>query len=194
MPKYNKKYKTVVIDPPWPIDSATPFKSEWKELPRDLNTRYFQLTIDEIRNFPIDDFAGPSCYLFLWATNSKTRGQPILRLAFDLLNIWGFKYHQMITWVKPRVLTCWSPISTRTEHCLFGYRGKLNQSQIAVMQNAIITNYQTPHSEKPVQFYQLLRRWTPEPRIDIFARQRHYGFDGWGDEYVGEGPLSEWLE
>jgi len=50
------------------------------------------------------------------------------------------------------------------------------------------------HSEKPARFYQLLRAWTPKPRIDIFARNAHEGFDGWGDEYVGEGALAPYLK
>lgn len=38
------------------------------------------------------------------------------------------------------------------------------------------------HSEKPDVFYANILKVTNAPRIDIFARKRHYGFDAWGNE------------
>ena len=38
------------------------------------------------------------------------------------------------------------------------------------------------HSVKPVEFYELLERISPGPRLDMFARSPHEGFDGWGTE------------
>jgi len=184
------KYKTVVIDPPWLVDNI----GDLRALTTDVRGVYDRMTEEDILNFPIDNFAHEECYLFLWATNSKTRNKPILQLAFEILHEWGFKFHNMITWSKSQGFSAWSLLRNHTEHCLFGYRGKLDQSKTSLMPNHIHTVNQTKHSQKPVKFYQMLRAWTPKPRIDLFARQRHYGFDGWGDEYVGEGPLAKWLE
>ena len=39
---------------------------------------------------------------------------------------------------------------------------------------------------KPEGFYELLRRVTPEPRLDMFARRRIEGFEAWGDQAPGE--------
>jgi N6-adenosine-specific RNA methylase IME4 len=44
----------------------------------------------------------------------------------------------------------------------------------------------TTHSEKPSMFYEILRIRTKEPRIDIFARKRHFGFDAYGDQVETE--------
>ena len=43
------------------------------------------------------------------------------------------------------------------------------------------------HSEKPEGFYDLLRRITQSPRLDIFSRRRIAGFESWGQE-APEGP------
>ena len=40
------------------------------------------------------------------------------------------------------------------------------------------------HSVKPFEFFDQVRAMTHEPRLDLFARQPHNGFDGWGSEYA----------
>ena len=52
----------------------------------------------------------------------------------------------------------------------------------------IIKEDSTNHSVKPMTFYNLLLRGTPEPRIDIFSRKKHIGFDSYGDQ--AEEPLT----
>ena len=195
------KYKTVVVDPPWPVD----FKGAQRlniVYPRKnkhgrLNEANYELnTIDEILDFPINDFADNNAVLFLWVTSGKIDNVPIIDIGFDILKSWGFSYHTIITWVKHQGLAVFSPIRSITDHILMSWRGNFRNliKSCGVMPSAFSTHgYQIKHSEKPVRFYQLLRAWTPEPRINVFARNAHEGFDGWGDEYVGDGPLQEYL-
>ena len=181
------KYKTVVIDPPWnlkgTLDLVIPH-GPYPTLP------YKSMTIEQLKQFPINDFADDAL-LFMWVIDST------LRDAFDILDAWGFKYHCLLSWDKGSGAAIWSPIMRRNEYCIFAYRGHfrdLTNNQMGVMQSQITTGGVRKHSQKPARFYQLLRAWTPEPRIDIFARNAHEGFDGWGDEYVGDGPLQEFLQ
>lgn len=46
------------------------------------------------------------------------------------------------------------------------------------------------HSAKPSAFYADIAQRTEGPRLDLFARQVHPGWDGWGDEY--EGTPMDW--
>lgn len=187
------KYKTVTIDFPWPLKVGGNVPKTMQGTALSTRLVYDTMPAEDIRQFPIDDFAAEECLLFIWVTNGKMgNGYPIIRFGFELLEEWGFLYHHVITWKKTNPFAFWSPIRSATEHVLFGYRGKLPKSY-GVMPS-IFTAPNHRHSEKPARFYQLLRSWTPEPRIDLFARRAHEGFDGWGDEYVGEGPLVQYME
>ena len=186
------KYKTVVIDPPWAMSVSKPPDRAGRLHTLSHNLEYNSMSIREITKFPIDDFAADECQLFLWVINGKIKGKSGIEHGFNILREWGFEYHNIITWVKSNCFALWSPILNKTEHVLYGFRGGLARDKMGVMKN-VFNAPVTKHSEKPAQFYQKLREWTPEPRIDLFARQAHYGFDGWGDEYVGEGPLMEFL-
>ena len=184
------RYKTVVIDFPWPINTGPSPKSLQGSSLKPL--QYKTMTLEEIKEFDIEQFTADDCQLFLWVTTGKVKDISIIRYAFDVLEHWGFTYHQLITWVKTSGFCVFSPIRSVTEHVIYAYRGHLTDGY-SHMTNAFTTSQQT-HSEKPARFYQLLRAWTPEPRIDIFARRAHEGFDGWGNEYVGDGPLQEFLK
>ena len=186
------KYKTVVIDLPWPMKTATnPVTLEGSNYHEKLP--YESMTTQEILDFPINDFADEDALIFLWVANGRTvDDEPIPALGFRCLQEWGFRYNSMIHWLRNQVTCLWSPIAITTETCLFGWR-----KQPLDLINSMKNFFEAPrgaHSEKPARFYQLLRAWTPEPRIDIFARNAHEGFDGWGDEYVGEGPLAPYLK
>jgi N6-adenosine-specific RNA methylase IME4 len=186
------KYKTIVIDPPWNLKTATSPNiingSRYKD-----KLSYESMTTQEILDFPINDFADKDALIFLWVANGRTvDDEPIPELGFKCLQDWGFRYNSMIHWIRNQHTCLWSPIALRTETCLFGWR-KQPLDCINSMKN-IFEAPADKHSEKPARFYQLLRAWTPTPRIDIFARQAHEGFDGWGNEYVGDGPLAEWIE
>ena len=187
------KYKTIVIDPPWDIPHAFSGKTFQGGKLRD-NIGYNTLEDEQIIDFPIDEYAADNCLLFLWTTAGKTKkGIPIMSLALKAVKKWGFNYRLWLYWVKPTGFAVFLPFRSSVEPILFATRGEHNIPPYGKFSN-VIEAPNTGHSQKPAKFYQLLRGWTPEPRIDIFARRHHVGFDGWGDEYVGEGPLEEFLE
>jgi len=67
-----------------------------------------------------------------------------------------------------------------TEHILFGRVGSLQ-----LLKNGLKLAFQAPitkHSEKPEVFYGLVREVSPKPRLEMFQRKNHEGFEGWGNE------------
>jgi len=103
----------------------------------------------------------------------------MLRLAFDVMNAWGFTYLNTITWVKPSGFGAW--FVNTTQHCLFGYYRRCEFRH----ERYLPTHFEAlpgEHSEKPAKFYQLVNRISEPPRIDLFNRRLLDGFDGWGLE------------
>lgn len=170
-----KKYNTIVIDPPWNINIA----GKMNKHTRITKLPYKTMTIEEIKNFPLKDFANIGCHVYCWTTNS------MLRDTFDVLDSWGVNYHLCLVWTKNSGIAPCLGYVFATEFCLLGFYekpmkkfkavGKLNWLNIK-------QNKAGKHSTKPYEFYQLIKQMSPEPRIDIFARQRRTGFDAWGDE------------
>lgn len=144
------------------------------------------MTRDELISLPVSDWAKENAFIWLWATNSKDRntGEPILRMALDLMMIWGFTYYTMITWNKSTGLCPFGPYQITTEHVLFGYKGKavFNKASLGKMKTCFDAPV-TIHSAKLDIFYYQIAKYFPGKKVDVFARQKRDGCDGWGNEY-----------
>ena len=177
----NKKYNTIVIDPPWNINSVS--NTSHLQFKFSDSLPYSVMSDNELRSFPLNDFAEDDCQLFLWVTHST------LLFGLELLKIWGFKYHCLITWDKMQGVTICG-VCRKTELVLYAYKGHQILKLKGVSLPTVFRENRAGHSVKPKLFYELLLKSTPEPRIDIFARKKHYGFDAWGNQ-VDETPTLE---
>ena len=74
-----------------------------------------------------------------------------------------------------------------SENIIYGYRGKMgiDKGPGEYIKTCFESDI-TIHSQKPNIFYESIRYRTLSPRIDIFARRRHPGFDAWGDQVEKE--------
>ena len=183
MKTINKKYKCIVIDPPW-NQGKTGKRSVRPN--QGVSLDYPTMSKKELLELPIQDCSDNNCYLWLWVTNSKDKEtkEPILKMSFDLIDKWGFEYYTMITWNKKTGPCPFGPYQIITEHILFAYKGsaKFKKSSLGKMQT-MFTEASTMHSVKPNSFYADICKYFDGPRIDVFARQKRLGFDGWGNEY-----------
>lgn len=164
------KYRTIVIDPPWP-QKKTGLRSVRPNQYRDLPYRV--MSLEEIKAFPINDFADIDCHLYIWTINKY------LRDAFDILEVWGFKFHAVLVWNKSTGV-CPFSLQFRNEFVLFGYRGKLALKRIGLP--TYFSGKVREHSRKPDEFYGLAQTISYSPRIDIFSREIRDGWEQWGDE------------
>ena len=85
----------------------------------------------------------------------------------------------MLVWVKPQmgIGNYWR---VSHEFLLLGVRGGLGFNDHA--QRSWLEVSRRQHSEKPEEFYDVVRRVTDGDRIDIFNRRQIDGFDVWGNE------------
>ena len=128
---------------------------------------------EEIKALPVEEIAANDAILWLWATNAH------LRIAFDVVEAWGFEYKSLLTWVKDRMGRGeWLP--GRTEHCMLAIRGKplfLNGAHTTVLEAA-----RREHSRKPEEFYALVEATCPGCRVELFAREKRDKWQAFGNQ------------
>jgi len=141
----------------------------------------------DIAALPIHNLADPNgCHLYLWTTNN------FLKDALYVMEQWGFRYVTTITWLKDRK-GLGQYYRGMTEHCLFGTRGILPYKTIDGKRAQGVTGFIAPrqeHSRKPDEMRAMIERVSYEPRIELFAREMHTGWDAIGNEIDGQNITS----
>ena len=183
------KYKTIVVDPPWSYgDEHRPkLEGKWKSgdlIKVSVTDAYNRtMTVEEIKEFKlVRELADQdNCLCFLWTTN---------RYVFEcpaILDSWGFNIGtggRLMGWNKygscAQVPGAWK---SNLEYVVVGSLGNShNKWKSTSGLKACFSAMNEGHSIKPALFYRMLEKCTHEPRIDVFARRRHLGFDAWGDQ------------
>ena len=193
----NKKYNIIYADPPWQ------YKAQGGK--RGSNHQYNVMSITDIMLLPVQELAAKNCTLFLWVTN------PLLIEGIATLKAWGFEYKTVaFNWVKlnKKPLTVkkmkeayekgkpiikyknnfYTPFmgmghKTRanTELCLIGTKGKPKRVSASVTQEILAPIRE--HSRKPDEAREkIIQLMGNKKRIELFARQKHKGWDAFGNE------------
>ena len=161
-------YETIVIDPPWPME-----KIEREVRPNQVGFDYPAMDEDELAAFQLP--AADDCHLWCWTT------QKFLPMALRLIEVWDFRYVCTFVWHKPGGF---QPIGLPQYNCEFAVYARIGSPKF-LDTKAFATCMKWPrreHSRKPDQFYDLVRRVTAGPRIDIFSREQRDGFAQFGNE------------
>ena len=179
------QYRTLVIDPPWPMERIA--------MPHDIEPppgfEYPTMSVDGIKALPVSDlYTDEGAFVFLWTT------QIFLPAALDCLKAWGAPYRFTMTWFKATKSggmgeDLYHPVGTQlmgrpcynTEFVVVGSTGKVRFVDTHDFQTGFIAPRAGP-SVKPERFYDILRRVAPEPRVDMFGRRDIDGFERWGNE------------
>lgn len=164
------RYQTIVIDPPWPME-----KIQLDCRPDQIGFDYPTMNEEELKLFPLPEMTMDECHMYLWTT------QKFFFMAHRLMEYWGFNYIFQMTWMKNGGFQPFGLPQYNTEFVLFGKKGPLP----FVETKNFFTGFSAPrreHSRKPDEFYDVVKRVSPGPRIDVFSREKRDGFDQFGNE------------
>ena len=169
-PLPNGKYRTIVMDPPWNLK-----RSKINVTSNSSKFDYPTMSEDELSNLRVGDIAHQDCHLYLWTT------QGFLEMAFRLMKQWEVSYKFLMVWHKEGGMQPSNYPQYNCEFVLFGSRGNLPFSDTKAFPTCFYAK-RREHSRKPDNFYDLVRRVSPGPRIDMFSREERSGYDTWGAE------------
>lgn len=182
IPLPNKKYNIIYADPAWSFGSKS-YQDGNRQMIDIQKKHYTTMTEKEICNLPVKDITNDDCILFMWVTDSH------LREGLNVIKSWGFNYKTIgFTWVKHYASgsTCYnfSPYLLKsTEICLIGMKGKLANIKARNDIKGLVYAQRTKHSKKPEEVRRRIEQMCKDlPKIELFARQKTYGWDAWGDE------------
>lgn len=181
----NKKFKTLLADPPWQFQNRTgKMAPEHKRL-----SRYSTMKLEDILQLPVGQLADDTAHLYLWVPNA------LLPEGLRVMTAWGFQYKSNVVWHKvrkdggPDGRGVGFYFRNVTELVLFGVRGK-NARTLAPGRRQVnfLATQKREHSRKPDEFYNIVESCSPGPYLELFARGSRKGWATWGDEAENYSP------
>ena len=170
-PPAQKRYRTILADPPWDIQQRGHLGAE---------RHYPLMRLEEICSLGVERLAMDDAHLWLWSPNAAVPA------AHQVISAWGFRYVSVLTWVKPR-LGLGVYLRNSSEQLLFAVRGSA-PVQFRSQPTWLFAPVQD-HSHKPEEIYAIIERCSPGPYLELFARRRRPGWDAFGNEVVSDVAL-----
>jgi N6-adenosine-specific RNA methylase IME4 len=140
------------------------------------------MTLDEIRQLPVQQAAADASHLYLWVPNA------LLPDGLSVLAAWGFEYKTNIVWHKvrkdgePDGRGVGFYFRNTTELILFGVRGRLRTLAPGRSQVNFLKSRKQEHSRKPDHLYSIIESCSPGPYLELFARGNRPGWEQWGNQ------------
>ncbi|MDD4989109.1 MAG: MT-A70 family methyltransferase [Candidatus Pacebacteria bacterium] len=172
------RYQIIYADPPWHYSK---FRN-WNVMGGGIAAHYPTLKTHAIAGLPVAGIAAPDCILFLWTTF------PRLPDALAVIAAWGFTYKTVgFTWLKLNARNG-KPFfgmghytRSNCEVCLLGVKGK--SLRVSNRVSSVVFAPRQEHSRKPDEVRErIVALCGNRPRIELFARERVFGWDAWGNE------------
>jgi N6-adenosine-specific RNA methylase IME4 len=174
-----RKFRTILADPPWQFQNRTgKVAPEHRRL-----SRYGTLTLEEIKELPVESAVADTAHLYLWIPNA------LLPDGIEVLEAWGFRYKSNLVWHKVRKdggsdgRGVGFYFRNVTELLLFGVRGK-NARTLAPGRRQVnyLSSRKREHSRKPDEQYSLIEACSPGPYLELFARGVRKPWVTWGNQ------------
>lgn len=177
-------YACIVADPPWTMPSGGGYSGTARYTKAPSELPYATMTLDEIRDLPVESLAARDAHLYLWVPNAH------LEASYEIARAWGFRPSQMLVWAKtPRGLGLGGAFTNTTEYVLFARRGSL---RAVSRMDTTWWRFKRPHnahSAKPDGFLDVVEQVSPGPYVELFARRARFGWDYYGDESLGTAEM-----
>lgn len=160
------KFATIYADPPWKYGNQGTRAA--------TNNHYGTMTVAELCEMPIEQFAADDAHLHLWTTNA------FLKQSFEVLEAWGFEYRSVLIWVKPQmgIGNYWR---VSHEYLVLGIRGnakRFNEKN----HMSWIEESRTKHSAKPECVRQKIEAVSNGPFLELFGRKSVKGWTVFGNQ------------
>lgn len=196
-------YNIIYSDPPWHYNARNNTNTKFGAGVH----RYSTMKTEEICRLPVQNICEKNCALFLWTTF------PRLDAGLKVINAWGFDYKTLaFVWIKLNKGRAKYPAEqlgnviyakglnkfldwitffgtgyytkSNPEVCLLGIKGSMKP-----VNNSISNVFYSPlekHSKKPdVIRDKIVQLFGDLPRVEMFARESHEGWDSLGNEIDG---------
>jgi N6-adenosine-specific RNA methylase IME4 len=162
----------IYADPPWQYEHMI-------SLSREIEEHYPTMSQEDICAMPVPSMAARDCVLFLWVPPS------LIQQGLAVMEAWGFGYRTLIIWDKGSIGPGYW-VRQQAELLLIGVRGKPATPEPDARPSSMFRAKRGRHSEKPAGMYEIIETMYPNAqRVELFARNRRTGWDGWGNELRG---------
>jgi N6-adenosine-specific RNA methylase IME4/ParB-like chromosome segregation protein Spo0J len=173
------KYRVVVADPPWPVE-----KMQLDVYGDNVSMDYATWSLDKIEKFmapTVREAAADDCHVFLWTT------QKLLPDALRIMESCGFRYVCTFVWDKRTengMKAGMQVLNLPKYNCEFVVYGRHGTPRFIDTKDfsTCFAGVAREHSRKPDEFYEMIKRATEGPRLDVFVREERDGFERWGNE------------
>ncbi len=164
-----KKYRVIYADPPWQ------YSDKLIEEYGGAEKHYDTMNIEELCDLPINELTEKNAVLFLWVTS------PMLEICFKVINAWGFKYKTSFVWDKVKH-NMGHYNSVRHELLLVCTKGSCLPDKKKLYDSVVTVERTNKHSEKPIEFLNIISDLYVGNKIELFARTKKEGWDTWGNQ------------
>lgn len=158
-----------IIDPPTEFELYSENGNK-----KSASAQYEIMSWDHLAELPVGHLFRANAVIGLWAC------PPTLDKSMWLLQRWNARFKTELVWPKGRMGTGYRARGMH-ESVLVAVFG--DERQIHDPFYGVIKGKARGHSQKPHEFYDMVRDRTPGlDRCDLFSRETHDGFVGWGNE------------
>ncbi|MEI7513171.1 MAG: MT-A70 family methyltransferase [bacterium] len=171
-----KLYKIIYADPPWHVMAGSKQSRKEGDSQKSLPLIYPTMTLEAIKALNIKDIKAKDSVLFLWTINKY------LEASYAVARAWGFEPSTMLVWdKKPKGIGLGGTFTLANEYLLFCRSGTVTARKRVKGNHWHLAREK--HSRKPDFFRNLITETFGDlDRIELFAREKHEGWDCWGNE------------